>query len=197
MLSGDPKLKIGVLALQGGFARHLEKLTQLGVEAFPVRYSHELEACDGLILPGGESTTMTSLLEETGLFHALCHFKKPLFGTCAGMILLSKMGLLSVAIERNAYGRQCDSFSTSLRVDFPTGAKECEAIFIRAPRIKAILSTEVQVLATHKGEAVFVGQGRCFGASFHPELTDEDDFHRFIVGVCHESSRKNSCLKCS
>lgn len=193
----EPKLKIGVLALQGGFALHLSCLSNLGVEAVAVRYPHELEACSGLILPGGESTTMTSLLHESGLFHALQHFNKPLFGTCAGMILLSKLGLLSVAIERNAWGRQCESFSAQLQVAFPTGIKMCEGIFIRAPRIKAILSNEVQVLASHLGEPVFVQQGRSFGATFHPELTEESDFHRFYVGVCYEFARENSRCKCS
>lgn len=193
----ESEIRVGVLALQGGFPKHIEKLSQLSVRAILVRYPHELAACDGLIMPGGESTVITKLLHESGLWKALENFSRPIFATCAGMIVLAKMGKLSLAIQRNAFGRQCESFSTSIQVNFPEGEQQCEAVFIRAPRIMGVLSNKVKVLATLRGEPVLVTDGNILAATFHPELTEDLAIHRFFLygkNGCIDGSRE-SCLQ--
>jgi pyridoxal 5'-phosphate synthase pdxT subunit len=183
-------IKIGVLAIQGDFAAHLRMLKQIGVEAIEVRRADELEEVDGLIIPGGESTTMLKFLSGENLFAALRQFAgqgKPVFGTCAGAILLARevinppqpsMGLLDITIERNAYGRQVDSHISQARTTFDGGAME--AVFIRAPRIKAI-GDGVEVLATLDKEPVFVRQKNIFAATFHPELSVDERAHRLFI----------------
>jgi pyridoxal 5'-phosphate synthase pdxT subunit len=191
-------IRIGVLAIQGDFAAHLRMLKRIGVEAFEVRRAEELEGLDGLIIPGGESTTMLKFLSSENLLAALKHFAeqgKPLFGTCAGAILLARevlnppqtsMGLLDITIERNAYGRQVDSHISQAETTFDGG--EMEAVFIRAPRIKSI-GKEVEVLATLDKEPVFVRQNNIFAATFHPELSNDERAHRlFITEVSSFSS---------
>lgn len=172
---------IGVLALQGGFHKHLEKLRELDVEAKTVRRSQELWSCDGLILPGGESTTISSLLDELRPHLRAFGAERPLMGTCAGMILMVKENLLSLAIRRNAYGRQTDSFSTSLTTHLPDGECSVQAIFIRAPQIQGILSNDVKVLATHKSIPVLVEQGKHLAMAFHPELSSDLTLHRYFL----------------
>lgn len=176
-------MKVGVLALQGGFKSHLEKLSQLGVTGVAVRSSDELLSCDGLILPGGESTTMRRLLVEEKMLPALHSFAAlhPVFGTCAGMILLSQEGILKVAVERNAYGRQNASFVTTLSILLDQEPISQEALFIRAPRIKATLSSEVETLASYQGTPVLVKQGMHLGCAFHPELTTGTAIHQFFL----------------
>lgn len=183
-------VKIGVLAIQGDFAAHLRMLKRIGVEAVEVRRADELEDVDGLIIPGGESTTMLKFLNRENLFAALRRFAeqgKPVFGTCAGAILLARevlnppqtsMGLLDITIERNAYGRQVDSHISQAQTTLDGGAME--AVFIRAPKIKSI-GEGVEVLAALDKEPIFVRQKNIFAATFHPELSDDERAHRLFI----------------
>lgn len=188
--------KIGVLALQGDFREHIEMLRRLGVEAREVRLPRELEGLDGLIIPGGESTTIGKLAVEYGLIEpirAMVQAGKPVWGTCAGMIVLAKdvgmpqplVGVMDVKVRRNAFGRQVDSFETDL--DIPAlengtqPAKPFHAIFIRAPLIEAV-GPGVEVLAKlEDGTIVAARQGNLLATSFHPELTDDTRFHRYFL----------------
>lgn len=182
---------IGVLALQGDFREHLERLEELGVEARNVRTPEELAACDGLVLPGGESTTIGKLMVRFGLAEALGDFHaagKPIYGTCAGAILLSSevveqdvhnLGLLPARISRNAYGRQVDSFETDLTIHGLNGTP-FRAVFIRAPRFVS-LGDGVEVLAEIDGEPVFVRCGRVLASTFHPELTTDGRVHQMLL----------------
>lgn len=175
-------MRVGVLAVQGGFAAHLRRLSELGFDARPVRYPEELTALDGLVLPGGESTTQLDLCGRLGLFDALDDLVRrgaPVLATCAGLILAAKgalpaqrsFGWLDVDICRNAYGSQLDSFAA--RDD----AGVMPLVFIRAPRITRV-GEGVAVLATHLGDPVLVRQGNVTGATFHPELTEYRALHR-------------------
>jgi len=186
-------VKIGVLALQGAFAKHEAVLSKLGAITKQVRKPDDLLTLDGLIIPGGESTTMLYHLEFIKLTEALCEFakEKPIFGTCAGLILMSKeiasfpklrpFGLLDIVVERNAYGRQAESFCSTIDISFPEKKSiRFPALFIRAPSIKSV-GPEIKVLASYEGAPVFVQQGIHMGASFHPELTDHSDIHRYFI----------------
>lgn len=171
---------IGVLALQGAFAKHEQMLKKLGIPSLQIRYPSDLKHCSGLIIPGGESTTMTRQILEMDLLAPLKAFAEqhPLFGTCAGMILMARGGILSlldITVERNAYGRQRDSFSVTLPLTI--SLSPMEAFFIRAPRILAIHSDEVHTIAHNEGEAVCIQQGRHLATSFHPELTGDTRLH--------------------
>jgi 5'-phosphate synthase pdxT subunit len=192
---------IGVLALQGDFAEHITVLTRLGVESREVRLPQELDGLDGLIIPGGESTTIGKLAVEYGLIEPLAEFgeSKPIWGTCAGAIFLSKdatrakngqplLGLMDITIQRNAFGRQVDSFEVDL--DVPALAKVSEdnapfsAVFIRAPLIEAVKEGEVEVLATvDDGMIVAAQQGHLLATSFHPELNNDDRFHQYFLSL--------------
>jgi pyridoxal 5'-phosphate synthase pdxT subunit len=184
-------VKIGVLAIQGDFAAHARMLKRIGVEAVEVRRLDELEGVDGLIIPGGESTTMLKFLTGENLIEPLKQFAaqgKPIFGTCAGAILLARevlnppqrsLGLLDIVVERNAYGRQVDSHISPVEPTFSEGAME--AVFIRAPRIRS-LGEGVEVLARLDQEPVFVRQNHIFAATFHPELSEDERAHRLFVG---------------
>jgi 5'-phosphate synthase pdxT subunit len=185
---------VGVLALQGDFEAHQKALERAGAKAVPVRTERELESIDGLIIPGGESTTMLKLLQEEGLFEPLREFgrRKPIFGTCAGAILMAKevlnpaqpsLGLCDLRIERNAYGRQLDSRVTTIHPEAELSnenADGLEAVFIRAPIIRSV-GAGVKVLARYKGDPVLVEQGRHLIATFHPELTEDPRVHTFFV----------------
>lgn len=185
-------VRVGVLALQGAFAAHAEVLEGLGAEVSEVRVPGDLARLSGLVMPGGESTTMSKLLVSSGLFAALGKRLSqgfPVFGTCAGMILLAARVLdgrpdqqsfsaLDVTVRRNAYGRQVDSFEadlsvTGLNAPFP-------AVFIRAPLITE-LGDGVQVLARHEAQPVLVRQGSVMAASFHPELTGDGRLHELFL----------------
>ena len=178
---------IGILALQGDFDAHRRAVERAGARAVEVRASASLADCDGLILPGGESTTMLKLLDLEGLAEPLREFsqRKPVFGTCAGAILLARqvtrpaqpsLGLMDIDIERNAYGRQLDSRIASLE----TGGDHMEAVFIRAPIIRRV-GQAARVLATYQGDPVWVEQGRHMVTTFHPELTADLRVHqRFL-----------------
>jgi 5'-phosphate synthase pdxT subunit len=190
--------QVGVLALQGDFAEHITMLRRLGVDAREVRLPAELEGLDGLIIPGGESTTIGKLAMDFGLMEPLRRFgaKKAMWGTCAGAILLSKdiqreqplLGLMDITVERNAFGRQVDSFETLL--DVPALAalnKEkapFHAVFIRAPLIKSVDAEDVEVLAKlDDGTIVAARQSHLMATSFHPELSEDDRFHRLFLSM--------------
>jgi len=180
-------MKIGVLALQGDFEAHRRALERVGAESVEVRSPSHLGAIDGLILPGGESTTMLRLLDEEKLFEPIKQFgsAKPIFGTCAGAILLSRevlhprqpsLDLMDFTIERNAYGRQIDS--RVAQIDF--GSRQTEAVFIRAPIIRRV-GSEARVLATLDSAPVLVEQGMHLAATFHPELSEGDRIHQYFA----------------
>ncbi len=180
---------IGVLALQGGFRAHIEKCEAIGVSVREIRYPQDLQNCSGLIIPGGESTTISSLLNES-FERAICSFarQKPIFGTCAGLIILARLGLIDIEVERNAYGRQVDSFLAQLEVVLDAQKNKVPALFIRAPKIIKILKPEVEILSCYQNEPVFVSQKNIFCATFHPELTDSNLVHAFFLRRCHEQS---------
>jgi 5'-phosphate synthase pdxT subunit len=188
-------MKIGVLALQGAFIEHIKILQKLGVEAVEVRLPEHLEGLDGLIIPGGESTTIGKLAVEYGLVQPLVDFakEKPVWGTCAGMIFMARdigveqplLGLMDIKVQRNAFGRQVDSFQTGLEVSNLNGSngEPFPAIFIRAPKIADVDEEKgVTVLARlEDGTAVAAQQGHWLVTSFHPELSDDDRFHRHFL----------------
>jgi pyridoxal 5'-phosphate synthase pdxT subunit len=188
--------KIGVLALQGDFEAHRRAIEGAGGEAVEVRTADDLEAVDGLIIPGGESTTMLKLLREESLFEPLRKFgeKKPIFGTCAGAILMASevvnpaqesLGLMDATVERNGYGRQIDSRIANIDVE----GKPAEAVFIRAPVIRRV-GPKTKVLATYLDSPVLVEEGRHMAATFHPELSAGDGIHRrFVNKVATYSTR--------
>jgi pyridoxal 5'-phosphate synthase pdxT subunit len=187
--------RIGILALQGDFEAHGKAVERAGAEAVYVRTAADLESIDGLIIPGGESTTMLKLLHMENLLEPLAEFgrKKPIFGTCAGAILLANrvsnpsqesLGLVDLAIERNGYGRQIDSRVVSIDAD-PTFGKRTrpgslEAVFIRAPIIREVGPT-AQVLAEYEGDPVLVEAGRHLISTFHPELTGDSRVHELFL----------------
>lgn len=180
---------IGVLALQGAYQKHIDILSTLGVESRLIRNASELERCSALILPGGESTTMSLLLQENGLHDSIKQFadEHPVMGVCAGLILMasevedehvSPLGLIPFRALRNFYGRQVHSFSADIELDFDS--EPFTAPFIRAPGIKT-LSSETKTLATHDDKTVMIGQGRHVALSFHPELTNDTRIHRYWI----------------
>jgi len=182
---GTPK--VGVLALQGDFEAHAKALERAGAKAVEVRTAAELAPLDALIIPGGESTTMLKLIDIEGLFQPLADFgaHKPIFGTCAGAILLAKavlnpaqasLGLLDITVERNGYGRQIDSRIAQINV---AGRPE-EAVFIRAPIIRHV-GEHVTVLADYQGTPVLAEQGKHMVATFHPELSGNSTIHRRFI----------------
>lgn len=188
---------IGVLALQGAFAKHVEMLRSLGVEAIEVRSANDMGRCDALIIPGGESTAITRLLKEGNFAQSLLDYGEthPVFGTCAGLILMAKeiiaeptkpFGWLGVAVERNAYGRQAESFRTNLDLQLERPSS-FPALFIRAPRIRQC-SADVEVLAHFQDEPVLVRQGRYLGATFHPELTNNSSIHEYFIKLVKSHS---------
>jgi len=191
--------KIGVLALQGAFARHVERLRAIGARAVEVRTAEQLSGVDALVMPGGESTTMSNLLGSTELFDPIAEridAGMPVFGTCAGMILLADkildgrddqrhFGVLDITVRRNGYGRQVDSFEADLELaDAP---HPFHGVFIRAPRVEAV-GPDVEVLASFDGDPVLVRQGRLLAACFHPELTDDVRLHQLFLSLCDEAS---------
>jgi pyridoxal 5'-phosphate synthase pdxT subunit len=190
-------MKIGVLALQGDFAEHIAMLKRLKVEASEVRLPEHLKGLDGLIIPGGESTTIGKLANDFGLLEPLREFgqRYAIWGTCAGAIFLSKdisrdqplLGLMDIKVERNAFGRQVDSFETDL--DVPelkqaTGTKHpYHAIFIRAPLIESVSGDAKALASLSDGRIVAAQQGHLLATAFHPELTDDTRFHEYFLSL--------------
>jgi len=192
--------RVGVLALQGAFIEHIAMLQKLGVQAWPVRLPSDLEGAEGLIIPGGESTVMSKLMVEYHLLEPLERLARgglPIFGTCAGMILLAKdaigldlpsIGIMNIEVRRNAFGRQLDSFETELSVP-ALGDKPFPAIFIRAPWIEQV-GPEVKVLAClPDGRAVAARQENLLVSAFHPELTDDLRLHAYFLGLAEREAR--------
>jgi 5'-phosphate synthase pdxT subunit len=187
--------RVGVLALQGDFEAHKQALARVGAEAVEVRTAAQLDDVDGLILPGGESTTMLKLLRYDGLLEAVAEFgrRRPVFGTCAGAILLAahvlnpaqeSLGLMDIDVERNSYGRQIDSrvavLEPSPEFRERAGGGEMEAVFIRAPRIRRV-GGAAGVLARYGGDPVLVEHGLHLAATFHPELTADSRIHKLFL----------------
>jgi pyridoxal 5'-phosphate synthase pdxT subunit len=175
---------IGVLALQGDFEAHIRALEELGAQARAVRTAGELDGLDGLVIPGGESTTMTLGIEREQLaepLRRLVQAGKPVLGTCAGLIMLDRdhLGLLDVSARRNAFGRQLHSFEADVDLGLD-GGRALPAVFIRAPWVEEH-GDEVEVLAEVDGHPVAVRQGRILAVAFHPELTDDRRLHRWLV----------------
>jgi 5'-phosphate synthase pdxT subunit len=179
-------MRIGVLALQGNFREHAAMLQRLGAEPVEVRKPDQLEGLDGLIVPGGESTTFMRLMRLYGLDEAIRAFERPILGTCAGMIVLDRdhLGLVDLEVDRNAYGRQVSSFEADLTL--ADDDRPLRGVFIRAPRVRAT-GADVEVLAEHDGQPVLVRDGRIIVASFHPELTEDTRVHELFLDQVREA----------
>ena len=199
MVAENARISVGVLALQGDFDKHLSALYAVGVNGKLVRTESELLSVDGLIIPGGESTAMTKLIKALVLEEPLTKFvkTKPVMGTCAGLILLSNQtesdrvigfGAINIELKRNAFGRQLDSFSADISLEFTDG-NPFHALFIRAPRI---LNTgeDVIPLATHNGETVMARNSNVLVTSFHPELTNNLAIHKYFINQLLLSKEK-------
>jgi 5'-phosphate synthase pdxT subunit len=185
-------MQVGVLALQGAFAAHSDCLTSIGVQSVEVRTPEQLSSVDALLMPGGESSTMSQLLESSGLFDPIAIRIKdgmPVFGTCAGMILLASeildgrsdqrnFSAIDISVRRNAFGRQVDSFESTISTD----VGDFQGVFIRAPRIERV-GADVQVLGSIANEPVLVRQGNVLAASFHPELSNDARLHEYFVSI--------------
>jgi 5'-phosphate synthase pdxT subunit len=191
-------MKIGVLAIQGDYEAHKTRLEQLGAEVMLVRKPEQLDAIDGIVIPGGESSTFLNFLSERGFLKKLRNFvsTKPTFGTCAGAILLAKqvenppqqsLEVMDIRIRRNAYGRQIDSSIREAQTKL--GQKPLEMVFIRAPKIVGT-GKAVEVLATAGGDPVLVRQGKILAATFHPELSDDTRVHQEFVKMVKNGHRR-------
>ena len=188
--------RVGVLALQGAFREHRQVLEQLGCDVVEVRKKSDLEGIQGLIIPGGESTTIGKLLKIDGMGDEIKNLATkdlPIFGTCAGMILLSKtiidsnqysLNLMDTTVERNAFGRQVASFETDLIVP-AMGSKPLRAVFIRAPYLREV-APNVGILAEYDGKIVFARQGNLLASAFHPELTPDQRVHQYFLDIIEE-----------
>jgi len=178
----DHKKNIGILALQGAFAEHGKMLEKLGCKVVYIRTLADAVGVDACVIPGGESTTMKSLMKQTGLDEWLIDKGEsglPIFGTCAGVIILKNLGLLNIDVERNAYGRQLDSFESDI-VWSPDS--KFHGIFIRAPKIISV-GKDVEVLAKYKNNPVLIRQKNILGATFHPELADDARIHEYFLKI--------------
>lgn len=195
-------MKIGVLALQGAVAEHIKSLQQAGAdEVVPVKWPQDLTGLDGLVLPGGESTTIGKLMNKYELMEPIRQMAEdgvPMFGTCAGLILLANrihgqewahLGVFNVLVDRNSFGRQVDSFETDLEVNGMDDQDEpYRAVFIRAPHIMEV-GENVEVLSTFNDRVVTARQGHLLGASFHPELTDDVRLHKYFLQMVDEAKK--------
>ncbi|MEK3806640.1 MULTISPECIES: pyridoxal 5'-phosphate synthase glutaminase subunit PdxT [unclassified Metabacillus] len=194
-------LKIGVLGLQGAVREHIRSIEESGAEGIVVKRTEQLDELDGLIIPGGESTTMRRLIDKYGFMGPLKTFAaqgKPMFGTCAGLILLAKnivgyeeghLGVMDVTVERNSFGRQRDSFEAELNIT--DVAEDFTGVFIRAPHIVEV-GEDVEILSKHDGRIVAARQGQFLGCSFHPELTDDHRMTGLFVRMAEQAKEKLS-----
>ena len=192
-------VKIGVLALQGAVREHVRAIEACGVQAVVIKQKEQLQDVDGLILPGGESTTMRRLIDKYDFMDALREFArigKPMFGTCAGLILLAKkivgyetphIGVMDITVERNSFGRQRESFEDSLMIK--GAAEDFPAVFIRAPHIVEA-GENVEILSKHDDRIVAAREGQFLGCSFHPELTDDSRLTAYFVEMVKEAKAK-------
>jgi len=181
-------MKIGILALQGDYEKHSEILDELGLDSILIRYPNEIKDIDGLVIPGGESTTLTRLMRRMNFYNTIIEFakEKPILGTCAGLILMAirthhelvkPLGLLDIEVDRNGYGRQIHSFTEILPVQLNNHVEKITATFIRAPKIVKA-GKNVEILAESNGEICAVKQGKHIGLTFHPELNGVSIFHQ-------------------
>jgi len=188
-------VRVGVLALQGAVAEHIRSIRACGAEAVAIKKTNQLDEIDGLIIPGGESTTIGKLMREYGFIEAIRERsanKMPIFGTCAGLIVIAKriigqephLGLMDITVSRNAFGRQRESFETDL--DVRGIDDKVRAVFIRAPLITET-GAGVEVLATFEGQVVAAREGHLLATSFHPELTDDHRMHAYFLDMIRES----------
>ncbi|MEM5018686.1 pyridoxal 5'-phosphate synthase glutaminase subunit PdxT [Metabacillus indicus] len=194
-------LKIGVLGLQGAVREHIRSIEESGAEGIIVKRTEQLDELDGLIIPGGESTTMRRLIDKYGFMDPLKTFAaqgKPMFGTCAGLILLAKnivgyeeghLSVMDVTVERNSFGRQRDSFEAELNIT--DVAEDFTGVFIRAPHIVEV-GEDVEILSKHDGRIVAARQGQFLGCSFHPELTDDHRMTGLFVRMAEQAKEKLS-----
>jgi pyridoxal 5'-phosphate synthase pdxT subunit len=185
-----PELRVGVLAIQGGFEAHVEMLRQLGADAHEVRLPADLEGLDGLVVPGGESTAIAKGIEAAGLtgpIRAHHDAGRAVFGTCAGMIVCDSehLGLIDATAERNAFGRQLQSFEAVLEIE-GIGDEPMRAVFIRAPWVDRC-GSDVEVLATYEGHPVAIREGTVLACAFHPELTDDPRLHALFMAMTTSS----------
>jgi pyridoxal 5'-phosphate synthase pdxT subunit len=191
-------VKIGVLALQGAVREHIRSFEKLGVEAIAVKKKEQLSEIDGLVIPGGESTTIGKLMRKYDMIEPIREMHrhgKPLFGTCAGMIVLAQriegeephLGLMDITVRRNAFGRQVNSFEADIPIKGV--ADDFRAVFIRAPLITQV-GENVEVLAEVNGQIVSAREGNLLCASFHPELTDDTRMHQFFADMVKEANMK-------
>lgn len=195
------RIRIGVLALQGAFSKHIEMLEKLNIDACEIRKPEELADCDALIIPGGESTTIFTQMDFIHFSDPLREFAshKPIFGTCAGLILMSEkiltsskipFGFLNVTVERNAFGRQAESFRVPVDIQLENyKIKQFPALFIRAPRIRAY-DSQVKILASYQNEPILVQQGHHLGSTFHPELTHDPAIHSYFLSLVEKIKKK-------
>lgn len=196
-------MKIGVLAMQGAYREHLKILRSLGVDTIDVRYEEDIDDIDGLIIPGGESTTMGKLIKTLGLFDKLktrIEDNMPVWGTCAGMILLAKnivnedynhLSVMDINVVRNAYGRQLGSFETKAPVK--DIGEDIDMVFIRAPYIESV-GKNVEVLSTVDGNIVAAQEENMLVTSFHPELTDDFRLHKYFINIVAKSINDINCI---
>lgn len=190
-------MRIGVLSLQGAVAEHIRMVNKAGGEGVEIKRPHQLDDIDGLIIPGGESTTIGRLMRTYGFIEAIQQFsaqQKPIFGTCAGLIVIAReiegqdeahLGLMDMKVSRNAFGRQRESFETDLTVNGIEGA--FRAVFIRAPIVLKV-GSDVEVLSEYKDQIVAARQGHLLAASFHPELTDDERMHAYFMQMVKDES---------
>ncbi|MCK5808962.1 pyridoxal 5'-phosphate synthase glutaminase subunit PdxT [bacterium] len=191
---------VGILALQGDFDAHNRALAPLDVTTLLVKTVADLDACDGLIIPGGESTTMTKLINGFELYDDILSFVEshPVMGTCAGMIMLSKdasdsrvkpFKVIDLSVDRNAYGSQKESFEADITLseEFETSERPFRAVFIRAPRVSSWNEADIIPLASYNDVPIIFRQGRVLALSFHPELTDDSRIHSYFVDMIRES----------
>ena len=196
-------MRIGVLALQGAFVEHMAMLRRLGVEAVPVRLPEGLEGLDGVVIPGGESTTIGKLMVTYGLLEPMrrtIEAGTPVYGTCAGMILLARdigtaaqptLGAMDIVVKRNAFGRQLDSFEQEIAVP-ELGAEPFHAIFIRAPAIERVGPRARALARLDDGTIVAAQQGHMLATAFHPELSHDTRLHEHFVALCAERAGRRS-----
>ncbi|PZE19426.1 pyridoxal 5'-phosphate synthase glutaminase subunit PdxT [Paenibacillus xerothermodurans] len=194
-------MKIGVLALQGAVAEHVKLIEKAGAEGIAVKKTEQLSEIDGIIIPGGESTTIGKLMRTYGFMEELRNLSaqgKPVFGTCAGLIVIAKdivgqpeahLQLMNIKVARNAFGRQRESFETDLPIKGV--AEDVRAVFIRAPLIEEV-GPDVDVLATYRDQIVAARQGHLLAASFHPELTDDERMHAYFLEMVRETKQEGS-----
>ena len=182
--------KIGILALQGNFNQHKKKFDLLGIDNIFIRYSSDIEKCDAIVIPGGESTAMSKLIDRNNLRHVLKEYSKTnsLFGTCAGMILLSSnndsknlqpLRIMDFTVNRNAYGRQIESFSDDLQLNFSDDT-DFHAVFIRSPKVLKI-GKNIKILASYKKQPVMITDGRHYVTTFHPEIGSDIRIHNYFM----------------